>query len=81
MITDVYNGCFNRIYMFSSSVDIDHTWQPGKDYITKEMKPNEKENVCLHSYEPAELEAIMDKQHKVIDYLKNHKVLRTCFKF
>ena len=71
MIMDIYKGCFNIIYIFSPSVDIDHTWQPVKDYIAKEIKPNEKEKVYFDSYEPAELEEIMDKQHKVIDYLKS----------
>ena len=71
MIMGIYKGCFNRIYIFSPSVDIDHTWQPVKDYIAKEIKPNEKEKVYFDSYEPAELEEIMDKQHKVIDYLKS----------
>ena len=71
MIMDIYKGCFNRIYISSPSVDIDHTWQPVKDYIAKEIKPNEKEKVYFDSYEPAELEAIMDKQHEIIDYLKS----------
>ena len=70
VIMDIYKGCFNIIYISSPSVDIDHTWQPVKGYIAKEIKPNEKENVYFDSYEPAELEAVMDKQHKVIDYLK-----------
>ena len=70
VIMDIYKGCVNIIYTFSPSVDIDHTWQPVKDYIAKEIKPNEKEKVYFDSYEPAELEEIMDKQHKVIDYLK-----------
>ena len=38
MILDVYRGCFNRIYIFSPSIDIDHTWNPVKEYIEKEMK-------------------------------------------
>ena len=37
----------------------------------KERKPNEQEKVHFDSYEPAELKAIMDKQHKVTDYLKS----------
>ena len=49
---------------------IDHTWQPVKDYIAKEITSNEKK-VYFDSYEPAELEEIMDKQHKVVDYLKS----------
>ena len=38
MISDMYRGCFNIIYMFSPSIDIDHTWKPVKDYIAKEIK-------------------------------------------
>ena len=71
MILDIYRGCFNRIYIFSPSIDIDHTWQPVKDYIAKEIKPNEKEKLYFDSYDPVELEAIIDKQHKVINYLKS----------
>ena len=67
------------IYMYSPSVDIDHTWQPIKDYIAKEIKHNEKEEVCCHSYEPNELEAITDKQ-KVIDYLKSQGSTK-CFNY
>ena len=51
-----YKGCFNRIYIFSPSVDIDHTWQALKDYIAKVIKPNEHEKVYFDSYGPAELE-------------------------
>ena len=37
MILDIYRGCFNRIYIFSPSIDIDHTWRPVKDHIAKEI--------------------------------------------
>jgi hypothetical protein len=71
MILDIYRGCFNRIYIFSPSVDIDHTWQPVKDYIAKEIKPTEHEKIYFDNYDPVELEAIIEKQHKVINYLKS----------
>ena len=71
MIMDIYKGCVNIIYIFSPSVDIDHTWQPVKDYIDKKLKPNEKGNVYFDSYDPAELKPVMDKQHKAVDYLKS----------
>ena len=45
MIMDIYKGCFNIIYIFSPSVDGDCTWQPVKDYIAKEIKPNEKNSL------------------------------------
>ena len=50
MITDVCKGCFSIIYSFSPSVDIDHTWQPVKDYIAKEIKPNEREQIFFDRY-------------------------------
>ena len=41
---DIYRGRFNRIYIFSPSIDIDHTWRPIKDYIAKELKSHDHEN-------------------------------------
>ena len=43
MILDIYRICFDRIYIFSPSIDIDHTWRPVKDYIANEIKPHERE--------------------------------------
>ena len=71
MILDMYRGCFNIIYIFSPSIDIDHTWKPVKEYIAKEIKPHERENLYFDNYDPFELEAIIDKQHKVINNLKS----------
>ena len=45
MIRDIHKGCFKIIYVFSPSVDIDHTRPPVKDYIAKEIKPTEKEKI------------------------------------
>ena len=35
MILEIYGRCFNSIYIFSPSIDIDHTWQTVKDYTAK----------------------------------------------
>ena len=43
MILDVYRGCFSRIYIWSPSIDIDHTWKPVKEYIEREIKPDRDE--------------------------------------
>ena len=69
MILDIYRGCFNRIYILSPSIDIDHTWRPVKDYIANEIKSHEREKLYFDSYNPVELEAIIDKRHKVTSYL------------
>ena len=40
LILDVYKNCFERIYRWSPSIDIDQTWRPVKQYIEKELKVN-----------------------------------------
>ena len=37
-IMNIYKGCFNRIVIFSPSINVDDTWQPVKKYIEEEMK-------------------------------------------
>ena len=73
MILDIYKGCFSRIYVFSPSIDIDHTWQPVKKYIADELKPHDKERVYFDTYDPEALAHIVKTQHKVVDYMKEHK--------
>ena len=44
MILDIYRDCFARIYIFSPSINVDHSWEPVKNYIEKDLKINtEKE--------------------------------------
>ena len=39
MILDIYKGLFQRIYIFSPSIDVDYqTWQPVKAYIEKDLE-------------------------------------------
>jgi ABC-type proline/glycine betaine transport system ATPase subunit len=38
MILDIYDGCFDKLYIFSPSVHLDHTWQPVKEYIKEKLK-------------------------------------------
>ena len=71
MILDIYIWCFNRIHIFIQSIDIDHTWRPVQDDIAKELSPHEREAIYFDSYDPVELAAIIDKQHKVTAYLKS----------
>ena len=33
MILDIYKGCFDRVYIFSPSINVDKTWVPVKEYI------------------------------------------------
>ncbi len=38
LILNIYRGCFERIFVFSPSIDIDKTWEPVKKHQSDGMK-------------------------------------------
>ena len=44
-----------------------------ENYIRDNIKPNDRETCYFDSYEPSELEAVINTQKKVIDYQKEQK--------
>ena len=62
MILDIYKGCFSRIYIWSPSIQVDSTWKPVKDYIRDHIKPSDREKCYFDSYDPAELEQVINTQ-------------------
>ena len=68
-----YKGCFPLIYIWSPSIEVDNTWKPVKNEIRDHIKPNDREKHYFDSYDPAELEAVINTQKKVIDYQKEQK--------
>ena len=79
MILNIYKNCFSRIYIFSPSITVDTTWTPVKEYIEKEMNVShtDKEPIYFDHYDSADLNKIIDTQHKIIEYMKKkgHKKL------
>ena len=75
MILNIYKNCFSRIYIFSPSIDVDMTWEPVKKYIEEEMKilHTEKEPLFFDNYDASAKQNIIDKQRKVIDFMKKQK--------
>ena len=74
LILKIYRGSFERIYIFSPSVNVDDTWKPVKKYITDVMKVDtEKEQVYYEEYDPIALKKLIETQHKVIDFQKKNK--------
>ena len=73
MILDLYRDCFDRIYIFSPSIDVDHTWKPVKEYIDKHMKVQhtDKEPIYFDHYDPKSLADILDIQHKITKHMKS----------
>ena len=76
MIPDIYRDVFERIYIWSPSISVDSYWLPVKKYIQDNLKVNlEKEKCMFDESVPEELEAVIKRQHKVIEYQekKGHK--------
>ena len=72
-VLDIYKGCFSRIYIWSPSIEVDNTWKPVKKYIRDNTKPSDREKCYFDSYEPSELEAVINIRKKNIDYQKEQK--------
>ena len=73
MIIDIYKGLFERIYIFSPSIDVDyHTWLPVKKYIENDLKLKETddEKFYFSTYNPDALSQIIETQTKIIEYQK-----------
>jgi hypothetical protein len=75
LILKIYRGCFERIYVFSPSVNVDQTWEAVKKYQEDVMKVKEtdEEKLYFENYNPADLEHIIETQHKVILLQKKQK--------
>ena len=73
MILDLCRDCFSRIFIFSSSIHVDGVWAPVKDYIEKHLKVDtKKEKTYFDDFNPQDLEYILDLQHKITKYQKDH---------
>ena len=73
MIVDIYRGVFERIYIWSPSISVDSNWTPVKRYIQDELKVDlEKEKCLFDDYIPEELDKVIKRQHKVIEYQKKN---------
>merc|ERR1712078_629585 len=80
MIMDIYDKCFERVYIFSPSVHVDQTWLPVKEYLKKEinMKDNEPPLYYDH-YDPVSLEMIINTQRKIVEHQKKQKETKKLF--
>ena len=72
LILNVYRDAFERIFVFSPSVDLDSTWKSVKKYQEEHMKVVEKDSEKLYfdNYKPEDLEHIIATQHKVTTHVK-----------
>ena len=71
LILDIYKGCFSRIFIWSSSIDLDPVWTPVKKYIEQDLNVNpEKEKVYFDTFNIDEMQKVLDLQHKINQFQK-----------
>ena len=74
LIVNVYKDLFERIYIFSHSIHVDHTNSNIIKYIDSKMVLSEDEPPLYYDhYDQAALQNIIDTQKKIIEYQKNKK--------
>ena len=73
MILDGYKDCFSRIFIFTPSGLVDDSLKPIKEYITKNLKHDEKKEgpYIFEDLDPKQIQSILKKQEKIHDMLKN----------
>jgi hypothetical protein len=74
LILHQYRRCFDRIFVFSPSVDIDMTWLPVKKYVSDTLTVDVSKEPCFFEHwDPADLEKIIDDQYRIIEFQKKQK--------
>jgi hypothetical protein len=72
LILDVFEGVFERVFLFSKTAKSDHTWEPVLRYIRKTLKVPEEEECFFEDFDPAVINGIIEQQKRIIDYEKAH---------
>ena len=82
MILNLCKFCFERIYIFSPSINVDSVWDPVKDFILKKMEAHETDDDKFYfdHYNPDALENIIATQTKIVKHMKA-KGEKNYFKF
>lgn len=79
LITDIYAGLWSRIYIFSPSIEVDHSWVSVKKYIEDELNlyETDDEKFYYSEYDKDALMDIIETQKQISEYQKkkNHKRL------
>ena len=71
LILEQYRGVFERIYIFSPSIDIDDGWIPVKKYIEQDLGVNtEREQTYWDKWDEAALRRIIQQQRKITEASK-----------
>jgi hypothetical protein len=80
MVMDIYKNLFERVYIFSPSIDVDMTWNVVKKHLDKEMTLSNNEPKLYYSdYDAESFELIIENQKKNITHQKSDKETKKIF--
>ena len=75
LILNVYRNSFARIFILSPSVHNDPAFTEVKKYIRDELHvDDEKEQTYFDNHNPSDLENVIERQKKTINYMKSKKM-------
>jgi hypothetical protein len=63
--TEAYRGAFEKIYVFSPSVNLDKNWDVVKRYQTNGLKAGPREQLYYPDFSEEALQALIDRQEKI----------------
>ena len=79
MILDIYKGLWERVYIFSPSIHVDHSWEHVKTFLNKTIQISDDEPPLFYdNYDPESLSEIIETQKKITTHQKN-KDTKTLF--
>ena len=66
LLVRIYAGCFERIYVWSPSVDLDHQWDPVKRYSERVLKVDQsKEKTFFNTWDEGQVREIIRRHTEV----------------
>ena len=68
-----WRGCFSRIYLFSPTADVDHTWGPLENYVRKELKVEESEDIFFDTFSEKHIEELLETQKRIVQWQKKNQ--------
>ena len=66
-------SCFERVFIFSPSVDIDSVWDPVKTFVRVNMGVRDDEKCFFNEFDHGAINKIVADQHKLIIAMKEKK--------
>jgi hypothetical protein len=69
--SEAWRGCFERIYVFSPSVNLDKNWDVVKRYQTNSLKVGPREQLYFPEWSESALQTIIDKQAHITQIQKD----------